>query len=352
MKGQIVFRADAGPLIGAGHIARCGALADALLAMGWMCTFAGRRETAEVVAIFMQGRHRFIALSDHEADDPQVLGAQFSDPVDWLVVDHYGLGEVYEREARTWARRVMVIDELLNRPHDADLLLDQTLGRPDRMIRPLVPLTCDLLIGPSYALIRDAFKARRAQALARRNFSLTRILVSFGAGNPDHAIEQSFNGIREAGIDAKIDVAAASAAIDRDQLAGHARDLDLDVTIHLDTGHMADLMMLADVAIGAGGVSSWERCCLGLPAVLLVTAENQRGNAETLAGAGAVKFAGQTGSAATASIALMLRELADPGEWKRVSLSAAALCDGSGADRIAMVMDSAYNDAMTNHSIQ
>lgn len=328
MSGQrlAVFRCDAGITLGGGHVMRCLSLAGALERAGWSTAFAVLRGSEAVVPA-LHGRE--VLLLDDPADVPALL-RRWPDGVDLLVVDHYGLDARFEAACAGWAHRRLVLDDLADRPHDADMLLDQTHGRRPEDYRALVPAGCRMLIGPAFALLRPDFAALRPQALDRRSGALTRILVSFGATDPADATSRVLAGIALSRLDVAVDVVLGREApfLDKVRQALGAR-----ATLHVGTNDMARLMLDADLAFGGGGSTAWERCCLGLPSVILTLADNQRLVARALHDSGAALCLGVAPAVSAAAIAAALRGL-DGEALGRLSAAAFGLCDGRGADRV------------------
>lgn len=330
-----IFRADASPVIGGGHVMRCLTLADALTEAGWRCGFAVRGGSLETVPALGRSAHEVHVIEPEEADEANWLATRWPDGGDWLVVDHYQRDSRFEAACRPWARRILAIDDLADRPHDCDLLLDQTPGRAEADYAGRVPKGCRLLLGPQYALLRPAFAVLREAALARRKAGSepARLLVSLGAGNPHDVIGPVLEGIGQSGIAAEVDVVLGAAA-NRPAVEGLADRLPQTVRIHIDAPNMPELMSAADLAIGAAGTTSWERCCLGLPTLLIVLAENQRENADALCRAGAARRVSNGLGTTARQIADALRALAaDPGVGAEMADRCATMCDGLGTTR-------------------
>lgn len=313
-----VFRADASAELGGGHVVRCLALGAALAEVGWRCDFAVLPGTRETVPALERSGILTVVLGG--ADEAEALRERWPDGVDWLIVDHYERDAAFERACRPWARRVMAIDDVPGRPHGCDVLLDQTLGRRREDYEALVPVVCRTLLGPEFALLRPEFAAARPAALTRRAGADTvrRIVVSFGLTDAHGLTRRARQGIALAGLDIEVDVAAGSAS----------------------AAEMANAMARSDVAIGAAGGTSWERCCLGLPSLLVVAAENQRMIAEALARAGAAAVIGLHADVAAKDIARAVAELAaDGGRRRKMGECAARVCDGAGAARVREVLE-------------
>ena len=180
----VVFRSEASPEIGAGHIMRCLSLADKLAEKDWICYFACSSSTVETVSDLANSKHRTLELTLQSQNQPQYLMSLFPQGIELLVVDHYELDSNYESSCRPWASAILAIDDLANRTHDADILLDQTINRPKTDYKNLTPNDCWILIGPEYALLREEFSKNRSSALCerdRRPPKLDRILVSLGS---------------------------------------------------------------------------------------------------------------------------------------------------------------------------
>jgi UDP-2,4-diacetamido-2,4,6-trideoxy-beta-L-altropyranose hydrolase len=332
-----VFRVDASTEIGGGHVMRCLTLADALVRHGWRCAFACRPGSAETVPALERSGHAIGILESTENDESAELAARWPDGVDLLVVDHYRRDVRFERACRPWARRIMAIDDLADRRHDADLLLDQTLGRSAESYAGLVPSSCRLLLGSAYVLLRPQFAAARTTALARRHAQagrLERILVALGLSDPHDVTSVALRGIAETGLDVAVDVVLGPAAPHLGAVRRLAASLPQPATLHVGVDDMASLMVDADLAIGAAGSSSWERCCLGLPTLVVVVAENQRDAAHHLAALGAVAHLDLHGPPSGFAIADQLLDLhAHPMKLCRMSKCAVSGCGGRGTEQ-------------------
>jgi UDP-2,4-diacetamido-2,4,6-trideoxy-beta-L-altropyranose hydrolase len=246
-----------------------------------------------------------------------------------VVFDHYGLDAQAEIRALDAGKLVCVIDDLANRRHHCQLLLDPGFGRTAADYDHLILGEPTVLIGPNYALLRPEFPAAREAALARRKAaSGSRVLVSLGLTDVGGVTARVCEALPyPTKVDAVLSSAAASVAA--------LRDLP-NVALHLDVRNMAELMSTADVAIGAGGSSTWERACLGLPTICLILADNQEITTRRLAQAGALIAvdARQPGFEHELVDALDIL-LGDPRRRAALSERSATLCDGLGAGRVA-----------------
>ncbi|MEW5728900.1 MAG: UDP-2,4-diacetamido-2,4,6-trideoxy-beta-L-altropyranose hydrolase [Pseudomonadota bacterium] len=329
---RVLFRCDAGAGIGNGHVGRCMALAEALAARGWRAEFAGNQAAGEVVAALGAGRFAFRELEDGAS--PAALGQAGTHGRIVVVIDHYGLDAAYETPLRSWAAAVVVLDDLADRPHDCDLLVDQTADRAAADYGTLVPPACRVMAGPANALLRTDFVRLRPQALARDpSRPVRRILVTPGGVDGLGVTPVILDGIDASGLQFAVEVVLGRRATTLNEVRRR------QCVLHVDTPKMAELMARADLAVGAGGVGAYERCCLGLPSLAVRVADNQNGMISMLAAAGALVDLGAAGSLTAEAVAVALRGVvADSRARAAMAASAAAICDGRGAERVAEAM--------------
>lgn len=319
-KPRILFVCAAGPDVGGGHVMRSLTLAGALTDAGAECAFLARPAVETVLDAFAPDTARTVK----------------SEPFDAVVFDHYGLAAPDHR-ACAKGRPTLVIDDLADRPLAADLVLDAGPARQAEDYAGLVPPDTVLLLGPNHAPVRPAFPALREAALARRAAGgpVTRILVSLGltdvGGITGRVVDLLLPRIGDIALDVVMGSGAPSLPRLRD-LAGH----DPRLTLHVDTQDMPRLTLGADLAVGAGGSTSWERCILALPTLTLVLADNQIAAATALEAAGASPRLDV--SDADFDLAFgreMDRLIGDPALRAALSAASAQVCDGGGADRVA-----------------
>lgn len=302
---NIAFRTDASLQIGIGHVMRCLTLADALRGRGAQSTFICRPHSGHLLDLIQQRGHKVNALAqadaaftasadpshslwlgtDWENDAAQTLQALGNQVVDWLVVDHYALDRRWEQTLRPRARRIMAIDDLADRPHDCDLLLDQNLGRNAKDYEGLLKKEAQRLIGPAYALLRPEFAQLREYSLQRRAWpQLKELLITMGGVDQTNVTCQVLDGLIrcELPTDLKITVVMGATAPWLAQVHATAAAMPWPTQVLVGVSNMAQLMAESDLCIGAAGGSAWERCALGLPTLVLILAENQHGGAMAL----------------------------------------------------------------------
>lgn len=339
---RLILRADASSAIGNGHVMRCLTLATALRERGAHVTFVCRLLPGHLCDLLEQRgfavRRLPAAPFDWRADAAQTLAAIGAEPADWLVADHYGIERRWEGALRAAARRIMVIDDLADRDHDCDLLLDQNLvADGERRYAGRVDARCPRLLGPRYALLQPAYAALHAR-LPPRAGPVRRLLAFFGGADQTDLSGKTlaaFIALQRA--DVELDLVAAGDAAQLERLRGQAAPHP-NIHVHAGLPTLAGLMAKADLAVGAGGATTWERLCLGLPALVVTLADNQRAPTEELHRQGLVRWLGDAAALAPRDIEQALREsLArdlDP-DWSR---RCQRVVDGHGARRVASVL--------------
>lgn len=360
---RVVFRVDASLQIGTGHVMRCLTLADALRSHGIDCCFVCRVWPGDLIDLIGQlgygvkglppgddlalaSRRHDLAHAhwlgtDWQTDAAQIQAAISDPPVDWLIVDQYALDARWERQLRSHCRHLMVIDDLADRPHDCDLLLDQNLvANWQHRYLDKVPARCGLMLGPDYALLQPQYVQWRQQVRPRVG-PIRRVLVYFGGADRDNVTGRAIAAFLSLGCpDVTLDVVINPAS-------PHAKRLQQQVfnqptvVLHGSLPCLAPLMAQADLALGAGGATTWERCCLGLPSLVITLADNQRPVAAELDRRGLIQWLGHGGEVSEMAIAQSLQQLISQGpslEWLQ---NCRRVVDGRGCERVCQPIVSA-----------
>jgi UDP-2,4-diacetamido-2,4,6-trideoxy-beta-L-altropyranose hydrolase len=361
---NVAFRTDASLQIGTGHVMRCLTLADALLAAGIRCHFICRehpgnlieqiRQRGFPVSVFPASAGAPVPLTDGLGASSQPIHAAWlgvdwatdseqtkvcigDTVVDWMIVDHYALDARWEQAVRPLCRKLMVIDDLVDRPHDCDLLLDQNLGRDEVDYRRLVPDACTVLTGARYALLRPEFAALREDGLRRRTRpQLKHMLIAMGGVDQADATGKVLEALMGCALpsDMRITVVMGSHAPWLERVQSLARQMPQVTEVKVNIINMAQLMAESDFAIGAAGSTSWERCCLGLPSIICVQAANQQLIANALELSGAAKAFSLHGGVKPMR-ELIEKILGDDRILEQMSASAFAITDGKGVTRVS-----------------
>jgi UDP-2,4-diacetamido-2,4,6-trideoxy-beta-L-altropyranose hydrolase len=351
---NVAMRCDAGGVIGVGHLMRCLTLAAALREGGARVRVVTRRLPAYLrdlitdQGVELRGVgggggpppagdlcHSGWLGTTQEHDADETIAALADVHWDWLVVDHYALDARWQRRLRLRADRILAVDDLADRVHDADILLDQNLVDGwEARYHGRVPAGCTTLLGPGYALLRREFTSRRRRQ-AKRDGRVAHVLVMLGGSNQYGEVDAAMDAVASCGLAAEVvigaDVRGRVAVEDRCRTAGFR--------CHVQPGDVVDLMVAADLSIGATGGTSWERCCLALPAICVTSAANQVPIARGLERAGAIRYLGEAGGVTAAELHASIRQLMDrPHEVRAMADAAASLVDGCGADRVVGAM--------------
>lgn len=320
---------------------RCLALADALRRAAVAVTFVCREHQGNLCEVIAQAGFEVVTLKVADsADADSRIGASWQQdaaetyaaidrmgrPVDWLIVDHYALDTRWESALRTAGQRILAIDDLADRPHDCDVLLDQNLY-DDAAARyvGLVPAHCVQALGPTYALLRPQFYEARA-SLRQRDGTIRRVLVAMGGADATDETRKALEALCDKDLGAlDIDVLVGGLYRHKQRLrARYGRESRM--RFHESTANVAALMAAADLSIGGGGTMNWERCLLGLPTLVIVIAQNQRETNEALHRAGIVLNLGWYAEVAAGQIAATVRRIvADPAAALQLSRRSLAL---------------------------
>ena len=346
---KVAFRVDASLEMGTGHVMRCLTLAQVLKENGVILKFICRKHEGNLInKIHSSGfnvhelevleetkinnklahSHWLGATQQQDADD--CIDIFKVEITDWLIVDHYALDEQWHKNLKPYYEKIMVIDDLADRKHSCDILLDQTFGRQQEDYSALTPEGCKLLLGSHYALLRPEFSKWRAYSLKRRSkLEFKQLFINMGGIDGDNVTGQVIDELKTCNLlnDINITIVMGSSAPHLKVVKLKAATLPYKVEVRVDVGNMAGIMANSDIAIGAAGSTTWERCCLGLPTIQIIIAENQQFSAETLACRNIVKLAKE--------IKEITYLLENSSEWmKDVGNSALEICDGMGSYKV------------------
>lgn len=354
----VAVRADASHQIGTGHVMRCLTLARNLKAFGAEVVFVCRAFDGHLMRQVEMVGFEVLSLAepasdfstnvgpahaswlgvDWREDSDETLSALAGRTVDWLVVDHYGLDYRWQQRMRVLARNILVVDDLADRQHDSDVLLDQNYFEDGaNRYADLISPNSTALLGPKYALLGSDYPELRRRASPRSGVP-RRILVSFGGadqlGLTLRAVKALLT-IEKGTIQA--DIVLPQASRDFSTIEGMLED-NCDLVLHDRVPSLAPLILSADLAIGAGGSTHWERMCLGLPTLVVTMADNQTEIARQLSQSGLIEWLGDAESVTANDIAVAVTALLEQGLAQRWSEACMKLVDGRGGQRVAAVL--------------
>ncbi len=326
---------------------RCLTLADELRRRGACASFLCGEFNGNLIRFIEEHGYPVVRLNledngllSWEVDARQCIKS-FAEKIslDWLVVDNYRLGAEWEQTIRPLSRNIFVIDDLANRHHDCDILLDQNfyLDAETRYVG-LLPESCIMLLGPQYTLLRQEFSDAR-ENLRERDGRVGRILVFFGGCDQGNETLKALESLRLLNIpDVAVDVVIGLQNPHRIILESFAATMP-GVTTHFQVARMSELLAASDLYIGAAGTTTWERCCLGLPSLVITVADNQVQATKDLAQIEVLTYIGESDEVTSNHIAAAVtHSINDSTKIKKQSIACLALVDGNGTLRCAETM--------------
>ena len=359
---MIFFRSDASDTIGTGHVVRCLTLAKGLRKLGKKCKFICRdhdgnlihkikQDGFEVKVISSKKKLTFNKNEDNslpfhanwlgaswEDDAEETLKLIHKEEVELIVVDHYSLDSRWEKKLRPNSKKIMVIDDLADRSHDCDILLDQNLiknykSRYDN----LIPIKCTALLGPKYALLQDEYERLHKHSKPRIK-NIKRILIFFGGSDQNNLTGLTLSIFLKLNRpDIKLDIVLDSRSKYKNEIKAMIKQRS-HISIYNDLPTLAYLMHKADLSVGAGGSTTWERCCLGLPSILIVTGLNQEKIAASMKSNGVALILKPNIDLEKNILEALRYILEDKDLHYQMSKKAFSICDGKGINRVIKKM--------------
>ncbi|MBT2786010.1 MULTISPECIES: UDP-2,4-diacetamido-2,4,6-trideoxy-beta-L-altropyranose hydrolase [unclassified Halomonas] len=360
---KVAFRADASVQIGTGHVMRCLTLAEELRRQGHQCLFICRNHEGHLAGLItekgfdlhlLQSPAQLETLAKDEptlahsgwlgvpweTDAKQTLEVLARNNIDWLIVDHYALDSQWECQLAEAVGQIMVIDDLADREHECAVLLDQNLGRESADYEALIPSTCTKLIGPQFALLRPEFAELRPTSLERRRApEFKRILISLGGVDRTNVTGEVLEVLSNSTLptETELDIVMGRSAPHLEYVKKQALELPFQSTVSVSVNDIAARMCAADFSIGGAGSTSWERCCLGLPSIVVVLANNQRLIAAALEKAGCAEKSSISG--VDGRVRSVIQKLnAQHSILMHMSDNAEKVCDGKGCLRVVSTL--------------
>lgn len=357
---KVCFRADASLKMGAGHIMRCLTLADALSANGAECRFICREQPGNLISLIRNKNYPVHVLSSpevvkgpilkepnqilrehadwlgvsQEQDAEECLRILNNSPTDWLIVDHYGLNSRWETYLKNNYQMLVVIDDLADRRHECDFLIDQTFDRNADDYLSYVPERCIMLCGSNYALLRPEFAALRQYSLSRRTHpKLNHILISMGGVDKDNLTSEILKELEKCELpdNCTMTIVLGPTSPWLPEVSQAAKKMPWQTTVKVGVKNMAELMANSDISIGAAGSTSWERCCMGLPSIVMSLAKNQDYISGRLESSGAILVVRES---IPGNLNELITYIKNTQNLKHLALKASSICDGLGVQRV------------------
>lgn len=361
MSKLVVIRTDSSQWLGLGHLMRCISIAKALQAVGYRPVFLCRDHLGQMSQLVSEhGLELKLLPGSHLCPDnlqnyENWLGYDLTEEIrevqqtmqdlgkaSILLVDHYSLDSQWESALASYCERLLVIDDLANRPHQCDLLLDQTLGRNKNDYHGLLQKPCQLLLGVDFAPIRSQFVRLAGSALERhqQTSQVKQILISLGGVDADNLSLRLLQLLSQLDTEISIDLLLGGNAPHQETIKDWIEANELMVNLHIGNTLIAPLMAAADLAIGAAGTSAWERSCMSLPSLLIILAENQKPGGMRLAQTGAVELLGLDELEQAERFLSKVRELmTNHQKRQQMSLAGAKLVNGYGLGNLVAAID-------------
>jgi UDP-2,4-diacetamido-2,4,6-trideoxy-beta-L-altropyranose hydrolase len=349
---RLLIRADSGTEKGSGHIMRCLSLAKCLKSID--ISFICRTMPGNFCDFIEQNGFHVYRLPSNSSLDasnlPVDIKSDIDDTVeiikkneimpDGIIIDNYDLDYQWESAIRQYTNKIIVIDDLANRKHDCDMLIDQNLY-PDMNIRyrNLISQNCIHLLGPKYALLRPEFREARKNLRVREG-KINSILISFGSSDPTNETLKAIDALQQFQNSIKVDVVIGISNPHK-KLIKETCSILPNVTYHYQTDKISELMINADISIGGGGTTTWERCCLGLPSIVTILSDDQAKLTKTLGNEGCVINLGSANTVNSKDYAKAIKNM-DSVIIKKISEKCMHLVDGEGSMRVAKKICSMY----------
>lgn len=283
------IRVDASVEIGTGHVMRCLTLAHRLKKDGQQVAFICRGAEGECITLIEQQGFVVYTLPPcygslwnfvteyWEKDAYETIEILKQYNVKKLIIDHYSIDVKWEHLVRPFVKNIMVIDDLANRKHDCDLLLDQNFySDMETRYEGLVPSSAKMLLGPSHALLRDEFIEAKKH-IKPFNGKVERIFIFFGGSDPTNETEKVLLAIKSIIEQYKlvVDVVVGNSNPNKLKIKQLCDGIE-NTHYYCQVSNIAELMAQADLAIGGGGATTWERILMKLPSLVIIIAENQK----------------------------------------------------------------------------
>ena len=347
---RVVIRVDASLQIGSGHVMRCLTLAQTLKNNRFEVVFICRKLHGHLIEKIAREGFHVHELSAHnkknnidskldhshwlevtqknDADD--CITILNNEEFDWLIVDHYALDHEWQNCLKPHYKRLMVIDDLADRNHQCDILLDQTYGIIENDYLNRIPMNGQLLLGSKYALLRPEFSDFRISSLKRRtNSTLNNLLINMGGIDIENVTEEILDHLKASNLGKELNITIVMGihSPHLESIKIKASELSQNTKLLVDVQNMAEIMADADIAIGASGSTTWERCCLGLPSIQIAISKNQKHLAQMLADKNVIRLVKE--------IKEIINLLESAPTWMNNTGSLAAeICDGAGSNRV------------------
>ena len=345
MKKNLFIRVDASPEIGIGHIMRCLTLAQELKNNFDKIIFLTRKDSGDFTETIMKNEFEVIFIpTNNDSDIIKNLITTYSENKNFLLIDHYDIDSNFESSLKNIFERIFVIDDLANRKHDCDLLIDQNYYRDlNQRYEKLIQNGTIALLGPKYAIIRAEFRKINKKAI-KKNSQIKKILVSFGGSDPTNECKKALDALCSIG-NSKFEIVVVAGIYNHkfEQLKKLYEKYS-NIKIYRHVNDLSRLMLNSDLFIGAGGTTTWERFYMGLPSIVTIISDDQKESIEFLSDMGHIINLGLAKNV-TSKIYIQTLQKLNSDLIYNMSLHNQKLVDGNGSNRIKKQIIELINDA-------
>jgi len=346
---NLFVRVDAGIEIGDGHFLRCLTLANSLKKKFDQIIFISNQLPKHFIEKIKRSNFKIYKINGYTQIQEKKLGEKikehlinndlvetkkiiekYKNSTNWLIIDHYGIDYVWEKNVRTNIEKIIVIDDLANRKHRCDILIDQNFyENMEKRYTKLIPNYCKQFLGPKFTLLRPEFFNARKNLKRKKQFK--RILISFGGSDPSNETKKALLAINDLDEKYRIDVIVGTNNPNKKQIMKLCSKIS-SCNFYQQVENISKYMKKADLAIGAGGTSTWERCCLGLPTIVTSLSKDQKKINEELSKIGCMIYLGDADKTTKIDYVKILKEI-DSKRLSEISEKCLLLVDGKGVKR-------------------
>ncbi|MBL6654565.1 MAG: UDP-2,4-diacetamido-2,4,6-trideoxy-beta-L-altropyranose hydrolase [Flavobacteriaceae bacterium] len=334
---NIGVRVEASDKIGTGHLKRCISLSLEIkenLDADVIFFFSGDDRYLDLLKNHDLAFHKIKSNTFNYLDDVKLLKSivkKNNIELSFIIVDHYKIDINWEKQLSDY--KIIVLDDLANRKHHADILIDQNLyNNYQKRYLDLVNKGCILLLGPKYAILNNKYKKLRKNLIKKNSYK--NVLISFGGTDEFELTEQllaKFSSCPD--LNEYIFHAVVTKSFkNKPLIRSYSRYENIEIYEDLDC--LSSLMYECDFSIGAGGTTTWERFAMKLPAIVITIAENQVESANYLKKNGFIDYIGKAKDLRKDWIENIISMIKDKKNLESQSKKISDIVDAEGTKRI------------------
>jgi len=345
MKQKNLFiRVDSGLDVGLGHVMRCFAIAEIIKKMNFNVYFISRKNKGNIIKKIEKSGYAVFSLNStllglskshwkNDATKTIRIIKKFENQENFLLLDNYELGKMWETDLKSVVSKLIVIDDFLNRVHNCDLFINQNINTSKNLLDRKIPKNCKKLLGLEYVLLRKEFMDIK-KIVKKHSGEVNRIFISFGGSDKNNEVSKVLKAIKK--ISTKkffVDVIIGKSDKNTKKIKEMCLKID-NCTYHYQPKNIAKIMNKADLGIGAGGMMIWERCILGLPSIVSIMAKNQEYSVNTASKFGCIRNLGKVGKLSSKDYFNAIKFF-NSKKLTEMQNNCIKLIDGKGAERVA-----------------